>query len=253
MELLRLRSSGCILWTIHGRSDFCLWINQNLLSLERMSLKERREIPNLIGHTGRDWQVLPGKSKKDKRTKKQGVQKNPQTTYLVSSNITVFTLGSVGVLSQKQKRNLLELFLMLSTLPFPSLFSHTVIHGFKTTKKLSKGCKVIVTIYFLLTETKDYGLASKGSIFFGFISTPIWTIGFPNNISLSCRPWVMLESNEWLLNTWQCFIFSLDCRHCSHEGLLQISSFWACLSPLTPDRYHILCVYSHSEKLCATP
>lgn len=106
-----------------------------------MSFKERREIPNLIGHTGRDWQVLPGKSKKDKRTKNQGVQKNPQTTYLVSSNITVFTLGSEGVLSQEQKRNLLEFFLMLSRLPFPSLFSHTVIHGFKTTKSSQKAAK----------------------------------------------------------------------------------------------------------------
>lgn len=66
-----------------------------------MSFKKAKEIPQLIGHISRDQQMLPEKSKKDKmKNKNNEWKKKPQTTYLVFSNTSVFTLGSAGVLSQ---------------------------------------------------------------------------------------------------------------------------------------------------------
>lgn len=77
----------------------------------------------------------------------------------------------------------------------------------------------MVAISFLLTEAKDYGLASKGSIFFGFTPTPIWTIGFPNNISLNNArvKWMIVKHLA-------VFHFLPGLQTLLTQGLLQISS-----------------------------
>lgn len=82
-----------------ARSDFCLWSNQTFNSGKNELIKSKW---NPTAHRSYR-QGAPGKSKKDKRKNRNECKKNPQTTYLVSSNTTVFTLGSAGVLSQNQK------------------------------------------------------------------------------------------------------------------------------------------------------
>lgn len=167
------------------QSDLFL-CRQNQLNLERMSFKQGTEIPTPRSY-GHGQAYAPRKIQKEKQ--KWGVQKET-TQFLPTPQGIYIRLGRNLGPKLTEKRHQTYFYLKqvsFTLLPHPGNHSGILKH-----KKYSEGWREIVAIYLLPTEIKDYILASKGSVFFGFISTPIETISFPNNFSQSQRQWVML-------------------------------------------------------------